>query len=261
MIRQLLYALLMTGGAAMAQADDLPDTALKQPEAQAWSFSGVSGTYDKAQLQRGFQVYKDVCAACHGLKFVAFRDLRKIGYTPEQIKAIAAEYEVEGEPDGEGEVHKRPARPGDYFPAPYANDEAAAFANNGSVPADLSLMARAREAGADYIHALLTGYKPPPAGMEIGENNWYNPYFAFGEAIAMAEPLADRMVDYGDGSPQTVEQYARDVSAFLTWTADPHMERRKKTGLRVMVFLLLFAGLAYCTKRQIWADKTGQEPK
>lgn len=261
MIKYLLSALLMISATVVAYADDLPNYPLEQPQAQAWSFSGVFGTYDKAQLQRGFQVYKDVCAVCHGLKFVSFRDLQKIGYTPEQIKAIAAEYQVDGEPDGEGEVHKRPARLTDYFPAPYANDEMAAFANNGSVPPDLSLMVRARAYGADYIYALLNGYRQAPPGVKISDNNWYNPYFISGEAIAMADPLYDDMVDYSDGSPQTVEQYSRDVSAFLAWTADPHMERRKKTGWRVMIFFLLFAGLAYCTKRQIWADKTGQEPK
>lgn len=250
----------------------LPHYPLSRPQQQTWSFSGPFGVYDKAQLQRGLKVYTEVCAACHSLKFVAFRDLHALGYDKRQVRAFARRFEIEDGPDAEGNMFKRAGIPADYFPSPYANDALAAFANNGANPGDLSLMARARAvpkpfpgfitdiltgyttAGPDYIHALLTGYKDPPPGQDISEGNWYNPYFISGPSLAMAPALYDDSVDYEDGSPQTVDQYARDVAAFLMWATDPHMETRRKYGFRVIIFLFLFAGLAYCIKRQIWAD-------
>lgn len=258
---------------AAAKAEEAaPRYPLLQPLRQSWSFSGPFGVYDKAQLQRGLKVYTEICAACHSLKFVAFRDLRALGYNAAQIRSFARRFEIADGPDREGNMFTRPGRPDDYFPAPYANDAQAAFAHNGAVPPDLSLMARARAvsapfgfvtdlftgyvaAGPDYIHALLTGYRDPPAGEDAAEGSWYNPYFMSGPSLAMAPPLYDNSVAYEDGSPQTVDQYARDVAAFLMWTADPHMEMRKKYGFRVIIFLVLFAGLAYCIKRQIWADE------
>lgn len=256
-----------------AENDAVPHYPIEQPQKQEWSFSGPFGVYDKNQLQRGFKVYQEVCSVCHSLKFVSFRHLKGIGLSDEQIKAIAAGYEVASEPNEEGEIKMRPAQPIDYFPKPFANDKLAAFANNGAVPADLSLMARARAvpapfpgfigdiftnytaAGPDYIYALLTGYSDAPSGHEIADGTYYNPYFNASDAIAMAQPLYDDSVVYEDGSPQTLDQYAKDVSAFLMWASDPHMEERKKTGFRVIVFLIMFAGLAYYSKRRIWAVK------
>lgn len=243
------------------------------PVEESWSFAGPFGTYDRAQLQRGLKVYKEVCAACHSMELVAFRTLEALGYSEAQVKAFAAEYTVQDGPNADGEMFERPAIPSDYFPSPFPNVEAAAAANNGAAPPDFSLIAKARavtrgfptfvfdiftqyaEAGPDYMHSLLTGYDhEPPAGMQIAEGTYYNPYFIGGKSLAMAPPLSDDQVTYDDGSPQTVDQYSRDVSAFLMWAAEPHMETRKKTGFSVMVFLVLFAGLIYATKRKVWSN-------
>lgn len=246
---------------------------IHHPKQESWSFSGPFGTYDKGQLQRGLKVYKEVCAACHSMNLVAFRNLEALGYSPDQVKAFAAEYEVTDGPNADGEMFTRKAIATDHFPSPFPNVNAAAAANNGAAPPDFSLIAKARavergfptfifdiftqyaEAGPDYIHALLTGYdEQPPAGMQVAEGTHYNPYFIAGKSLAMAKPLSDDQVTYDDGSPQTVDQYAYDVSAFLMWAAEPHLEQRKKTGFRVIIFLILFAGLVYIAKRSIWSN-------
>ncbi|QDZ02069.1 cytochrome c1 [Nitratireductor mangrovi] len=264
----------LAGPAVAAEGEAEPTHfPIKKPAELNWSFEGPFGTYDKAQLQRGLKVYKEVCAACHSMRLVAFRTLADLGYSEAQVKAFAAEYTVQAGPDNDGEMFERPAIPSDYFPAPFPNDAAAAAANGGAAPPDFSLIAKARavergfptfvfdiftqyaEGGPDYIHALLTGYdETPPEGMEIAEGTYYNPYFVAGKSLAMAPPLFEDMVTYDDGTPQTVDQYARDVSAFLMWAAEPHMEERKKTGFRVIVFLLLFASLVYLTKRKVWSN-------
>jgi ubiquinol-cytochrome c reductase cytochrome c1 subunit len=245
---------------------------IHKPEEQSWSFAGPFGTYDKGQLQRGLKIYKEVCSACHSMDLVAFRTLEGLGYSEAQVKALAAEYEVTDGPNADGEMFTRPALPSDYFPSPFPNSIAAAVANNGAAPPDFSLIAKARgvergfprfvfdiftqyaEGGPDYIHALLAGYdEEPPAGMEIPEGTYYNPYFIAGKSLAMAPPLSDGQVTYEDGSPETVDQYARDVAAFLMWAAEPHLEARKRTGFSVMAFMILFAGLVYLTKRKVWA--------
>ncbi|GAA5109448.1 cytochrome c1 [Bartonella jaculi] len=238
------------------------------PKKQEWSFSGPFGGYDKAQLRRGLKIYKQVCSSCHGLKYVAFRDLKALGYDQEKIKAFARQYEVSDGPNREGKFFKRAGVATDTFPSPFANEEEARFIYKGAYPPDLSLMARARTrtmplpisdiltyyntAGPDYITALLTGYQKAPEDMKITDGYWYNPYFIAGNSLAMAPPLSDGLVSYKDGTPETVEQYARDVSAFLMWAADPHMEIRKKTGFRVILFLIIFAGLVYVLKIWIW---------
>lgn len=255
---------------AVAEPTHFP---IKKPTEQSWTFAGPFGHYDKAQLQRGLKIYTEVCAACHSMELVAFRTLEDLGYSEAQIKAFAANYEVEDGPDSFGEMFTRPAIPSDRFPSPFPNVESAAAANNGAPPPDFSLIAKARavergfptfvfdiftqyaESGPDYIHALLTGYdEEPPAGMEVPEGTYYNPYFVAGKSLAMAPPLSDGQITYDDGSPETVDQYARDIAAFLMWAAEPHLEERKKTGFRVMVFLILFAGLVYAVKRKIWAS-------
>jgi ubiquinol-cytochrome c reductase cytochrome c1 subunit len=246
---------------------------IHKPEYESWSFAGPFGTYDKAQLQRGFKVYREVCSACHSMNYVPFRALEGLGYSEGQVKTIAAEYEVQDGPNADGDMFTRKAIPSDYFPSPYANPEAAAASNNGAAPPDLSLIAKARavergfpnfvfdiftqyaEMGPDYIHALLTGYdQTPPQGMEIAEGTHYNPYFIAGKSLAMPKPLSDGQVTYDDGSPGTVDQYSRDVSAFLMWAAEPHMDDRKRMGFRVILFLLVMTGLVWATKRRIWAD-------
>ena len=274
-----VLGLALAGGLAMAaeeghNAAEPTHFPIKKPAELAWSFEGPFGTYDKAQLQRGLAIYTNVCAGCHSMELVAFRSLEALGYSEGQVKAFAAAWpvQVQDGPNAEGEMFERAPIPSDHFPSPFANTAQAAYANNGAVPPDFSLIAKARtvergfptfvfdiftqyaEGGPDYIHALLTGYdEEPPAGMEIAEGTHYNPYFIAGKSLAMAKPINDGDVTYTDGTPETVDQYAKDISAFLMWAAEPHLEERKKTGFRVMIFLLLFAGLVYLTKRKVWA--------
>lgn len=250
-----------------------PHFPIHKPEQQEWSFAGPFGHYDKGQLQRGLKVYTEVCSACHSMNLVSFRTLEGLGYSPAQVKAFAANYEVQDGPNAEGEMYTRKAVPSDHFPSPFPNVEAAAAANNGAAPPDFSLIAKARgiergfptfifdmftqyqEGGPDYIHALLNGYQEAPKGVEISEGTHYNPYFANAAALAMAKPISDDQVTYDDGSPQTVEQYSHDVAAFLMWAAEPHLEARKRTGFMVMIFLLIFTGLIYLTKKSVYANK------
>ncbi|WP_421857561.1 cytochrome c1 [Oricola sp.] len=252
-----------------AMAADYP---LNKPREQSWSFAGPFGTYDKGQLQRGLKVYQEVCSSCHGLERVAFRTLEDLGYSDAQIKAFAAEFEFEDGPNDEGEMFTRPGRATDKFPSPFENEKAAAYANNGAIPPDLSLIAKARavergfplfvidiftqyaENGPDYLYSLLTGYKDEaPAHKEVPEGLYYNPYFNAGSALAMAPPLYDEGVEYDDGTVATIEQQAKDVTAFLMWAAEPSLQDRKEMGFRVMIFLVLFAALLYLTKKQVWS--------
>lgn len=249
-------------------------------ERQNWSFAGIFGTYDQNQLQRGFQVFREVCASCHGASLIAFRNLSEPGgpsFSEAQVKALAAEYEVE-DPSAEG--GRRPAVPADRWPSPFANEQEARDANGGSLPPDFSVLAKARgvtdpfptwvfnyftgyqEGGADYIHALLTGYhdevpETAPEGFVLGDGQYYNDYFS-GHAIGMAPPIADGSVTYTPGEdgatvPETLDQYSTDVAAFMMWMAEPHLVSRKQTGFVVLLFLVVFAGLMYATKRKLWA--------
>ena len=220
---------------------------------QHWPHQGMFGTYDKMALQRGFQVYKEVCAACHSMKLLSYRNLSGLGYSDEQIKSLAAEYTVMDGPNDEGEMFERPARPSDRFKSPFANDNAARAANNGALPPDFSLLVKARDGGEDYIYALLTGYKPAPEGESMMAGMSWNQYFP-GHQMAMAPPLSDGQVAYADGTPNTVDQMARDVSQFLAWAAEPHLENRNQMGLKVMIFLLAFAGVMCAVKRKVWKD-------
>ncbi|MBI1300093.1 MAG: cytochrome c1 [Alphaproteobacteria bacterium] len=225
----------------------------KKPPQMEWSFNGPFGTYDKASLQRGYKIYREVCAACHSMKRVYFRNLEALGYNEQQIKNIAAEYNVMDGPNDEGEMFERPAIPADSLPSPFANEQAAKYANGGAYPPDLSLITKARHDGSNYVHALLIGYKDAPEGEEMSDTQHWNAYFP-GHKISMAQPFVDGQIAYEDGSPDTVEQYAKDVTHFLTWAADPYMEERKRTGFRVIVFLIIFAGIMYAVKKKIWSD-------
>lgn len=265
---------LGTAGAALAAEEEggTPHYPLIKPVEQDWSFAGPFGTYDKGQLQRGLKVYRESCAACHGLERVAFRTLEDLGYSEAQVSALAAEYEVQDGPDAAGDMFMRPAIPSDHFPSPFANAEAAAASNNGAAPPDLSLMAKARavtrgfptfvfdiftqyaEGGPDYVYALLTGYEDAPEGVELQPGTYYNPHFIASSALSMPPPLADGQVTYEDGAPETLDQYSRDITAFLMWAAEPHMEERKRMGFNVMIFLVLFGGLVYLTKRKVWSN-------
>jgi ubiquinol-cytochrome c reductase cytochrome c1 subunit len=230
----------------------LPASAPK-PAPQAWSFDGVFGTFDRAALRRGLIVYRQVCSTCHSLNLVAYRHLAGVDFTDDEIKAIAASVEVSDGPNDQGEMFQRPGRPSDKFKAPFPNENAARAANNGAFPPDLSLMIKARKGGADYVHALLTGYREPPAGFQLLEGMSYNAYFP-GQQIAMASPLSEGSVDYPDETKASVEQMAKDVATFLAWTAEPEMEVRKRLGLKVLLFLLVLTGMLYALKRMIWSD-------
>lgn len=277
----LAFGLVVACSASVAQegegggehaASETPHYPLKEPEELDWSFAGPFGTYDKQQLQRGLKVYQEVCSSCHSMDLVAFRTLEGLGYSEAQVRTIASGYQIEDGPDDSGEMFERDGKASDYFPAPFDNPQQAAASNGGAAPPDFSLIAKARAAergfprfvfdiftqyaqgGPDYIHSLLTGYEEKPEDLEIPAGTHYNPYFMNGPALAMPPPLSDGQVAYEDGSPETVDQYSRDVAAFLMWAAEPHLEARKATGLTVMVFLVLFGGLVYLTKRKIWSD-------
>lgn len=239
--------------AALAPAGAFAAAEAPRPPALDWSFDGVFGHFDRAEVQRGLQVYLEVCASCHGLDYVAYRDLAGIGYDSEQIKAIAALDEVEDGPDANGDMFMRAALPADRFANPYPNAKAAAAANGGAAPPDLSLMAKAREGGADYIAALLTGYVDSPEGADEREGQTYNAYFP-GHWIAMPPPLWGGDVEYADGTEATVAREARDVAAFLAWAAEPELERRKRLGFTVLLFTLALTALLYASKRKIWKD-------
>ena len=246
----LLVAFALVGSTNLALAAASTE---KLPQLE-WSFKGPFGTYDKAALQRGFLVYKSVCASCHSLKRIAFRNLEALGYSEAQIKAIAAEYTVEDGPNDEGEMFDRNARASDYFPSPYANVQASKYANNGAAPPDLSLMTKARKDGANYMYALLTGYTEPDEHTKLMSGQYYNKFMP-GHVIAMPPPLSDEQISYGDGSPMTVEQYSQDVSHFLNWAAEPELEARKRMGVKVLFFLIIFTGIMYGIKRKIWSDQ------
>jgi cytochrome c1 len=310
---------LLFGLAALAATASLPAAGPASAAGEGpalprleWSFSGPFGTYDRHALQRGLQVYREVCATCHGLKYVAFRNLADLGYNEDELKGIASEYTITDGPNDEGEMFERPGVPSDYFPSPFPNEKAAAAANGGAAPPDLSLIAKARAGGADHIHAILTGYEelvpqdvlqtifehetqkrqqeheialaeyeearevyedkvadgqqatapvepeqPQPVesidDLGLSDTANFNAFFP-GYGIAMPQPLFPDGVTYADGTPATVDQMARDVAHFLMWAAEPKMEARKHTGLKVLIFLVVFTGVLYAAKRKVWRD-------
>jgi ubiquinol-cytochrome c reductase cytochrome c1 subunit len=242
-------------GATAIAADDEP--ALKQ---QHWQFKGPFGTYNRAAAQRGFQVYKEVCSACHSLSLLSYRNLEALGLNENEVKGIAAEFQVPDIGD-DGSAIDRPARPSDHFRKPFPNELAAAAANGGKAPPDLSVMIKARPGGPDYVYSLLTGYVPfeqikPEQVKEfnVKKDDNFNLYYP-GHRIAMPPPLSDGKVTYVDGTKSTLDQQVRDVVEFLAWASEPHLEDRNRTGIRVILFLLVFAGLMYAVKRQVWADQ------
>ena len=253
-----LYSFVVGAYAAMTE-EPVAHLPYEKPKDYAYSFEGPFGKWDAQQLQRGFKVYDEVCAACHSLKFVAFRDLEQIGYDEGQVKAFAASKQVPGIDPATGEATTRPGLPTDYFPSPYPNAVAAAAANNNAIPPDLSLMAKARHDGTNYVASLLSGYQEPSAELLAehpeaapGPGLHHNPYF-HNLNLAMAPPLADGQVTFDDGTEASVEQMSIDVAAFLTWTAEPTLVKRKQTGWPVLIFLLFATVLAYLSKKQIWA--------
>jgi ubiquinol-cytochrome c reductase cytochrome c1 subunit len=253
MLRRSISAIALALGVAIAPQAARAAGEYDIPPPANLSFQGFFGTFDRAAAQRGLQVYRQVCANCHGLRLVAFRNLRALGLTEEQVAAIAAEYQIQDGPNDEGQMFERPGRPSDRFPSPFPNERAARAANNGAYPPDLSVITKARHYGANYIRALLTGFEDPPEGVEVGEGMHYNRYFP-GRQIAMANVLFDGMMDFADGTPATAAQMASDVTTFLAWAAEPEMEQRRQMGVRVVLFLLILGGLTYAVKRRVWAD-------
>ena len=220
-----------------------------------WSFEGIFGTFDRASLQRGYQVYQDVCAGCHSVQHLSYRNLSEKGgpeFLPEEAKAIAAQFEVTDGPNEDGEMFTRPGRLSDKFVKPFPNVKAAAAANGGAYPPDMSVLAKARKGGADYIYSLLMGYEEAPAGYELDDGVYYNKYMP-GNKIKMAEPISDGVVEYADGTETTKAQIAKDVTAFLVWAADPHLESRHKMGFKVFFFLIILLTLVYLSKQKVWS--------
>jgi ubiquinol-cytochrome c reductase cytochrome c1 subunit len=257
-----LFVVAVLWGAVQPRDAVVPDPVAalhKHPHKIEWSHNGagnlgITGTFDRGQLQRGFQVYKEVCSACHSINRVAFRDLADLGFSPAEIKAIAVSYEVPSIDDKTGEPTTRKGTPADKFPLVYPNEIAARAAQNGALPPDLSLITKAREGGADYVHSLINGYADAPASWTVPDGLYYNPYFK-SLNIAMPPPIAaDDQVTYADGTKGTKEQYAKDVAVFLTWTAEPKLEARKSTGVAAILFLLIMTGLGYMSYRKVWAD-------
>jgi ubiquinol-cytochrome c reductase cytochrome c1 subunit len=280
----------LIASALLALATPAAAAETPHPPHQSWSFAGVFGTFDRAQLQRGFKIFRESCQNCHGLKRIAFRNLAEPGgpeFSPAQVRALAAEYKITDGPNDAGDMFERPGRAADRIPPPFPNEQAAAAANGGKAPPDLSVIAKARtyergfpwfvldalpipfvgmyqEQGADYVAALLDGYVDAPPDRDLPPGGHYNLYYP-DNVIAMPKPLNDNQIEYSKGEdgkpvvPETVAQYAKDVTAFLMWAAEPHLEERKRLGFEVIGFLGLLAVLLYLTKKKIW-DRVGGDP-
>ena len=219
-----------------------------------WSFEGITGTFDRGALQRGYQVYSEVCSGCHSMKLLYYRDLIDIGFSEDQVKAIASEFTVIDGPNDEGEMYERFAKPSDKFVEPFPNKNAARVANNGAYPPDLSLITKARAGGADYLYNLLNGYREePPVDFELSEGMYYNLVYP-GNQIAMPAPIMDEIVEYSDGTPATQDQIIRDITSFLVWAAEPELEIRKNMGVKALIFLTFITLMLLGVKRKIWKD-------
>jgi ubiquinol-cytochrome c reductase cytochrome c1 subunit len=220
-----------------------------------WSFKGLFGKFDRGALQRGYQVYTEVCSSCHSMKYLSYRNLAEKGgpeFTLDQAKAIAASFEVKDGPNADGEMFTRPGKLSDKFVMPYDNVKAAQAANGGAYPPDMSVLVKARGGGANYIYSLLQGYEDPPAGVTLDDGVYYNK-FMYGNKIKMANQLSDGLVEYGDGTQATIEQMSKDVTTFLMWTAEPHLEARHQMGFKVIVYLIILTILVYFSMKKIWS--------
>ncbi|WP_426956571.1 cytochrome c1 [Muricoccus radiodurans] len=251
LLRVAAVAAALLAPVAGQAADEHASPAIPNHE---FSFDGIFGTFDRASAQRGYLVYSRVCATCHSMRQLSYRHLRGLGLSANDVAALASQVQIQDGPNDEGQMFERPGRASDRFRRPFANDAAARAANNGALPPDLSVMAKAREGGADYLRALLTGYEDPPAGVTVNEGMHYNRYFP-GHQIAMAPPLnSEGQVEYTDGTRATVDQMATDVSTFLAWAAEPELEQRRAMGVRMILFLLILGGLVYAVKKKVWAN-------
>jgi ubiquinol-cytochrome c reductase cytochrome c1 subunit len=256
MIKKLFAILLLLPSVALASSGSSKKGALAthaiHPKKMKWEFDGFFGRFDKASIQRGFKIYKEVCSNCHSLKRPAYRNLQEIGFSKKEVKAIASEYLVVDGPDDEGEMYERPALPSDRFVSPYANENAARAANGGALPPDLSLIVKARHDGANYVYSLLTGYEEAPHGFDLAVGKYYNPYFP-GRQISMPPPIIDdEQVEYTDGTYPTKEQMTIDIVNFLQFVAEPETEKRKRMGVRTMTFLFILFIILLAAKKAVW---------
>ncbi len=251
-MRKILFALISFCLYFSAPVSYANDEAIVLKKVK-WSFDGLFGRVQENSIQRGLQVYREVCSACHSMQRLPFRALKEVGFSEAETKALAASYNVKDGPNEEGEMFERPAKPSDYFPGPYANEQAARAANNGASPPDLSLIIKARADGANYVYSILTGYAPAPEGFKLGDGMNYNKYFA-GHQIAMAAPLSDGQVTYQDGTKATLNQMAYDVVNFLQWVSEPEMQHRKHMGVKVFLFLIVATIIFYISKKRVWSD-------
>ena len=221
-----------------------------------WSFNGFFGKFDRAQLQRGFQVYKEVCASCHSMKYLSYRNLGEKGgpeFSEKEVKAIAASYQIKDGPNEQGEMFERAGLPRDKFKSPYPNKKAARAVNGGAYPPDMSVLVKARAGGSNYIYSILMGYdENPPREIKVEDGVYYNKFMA-GKKIRMSKPLNEGSVEYTDGTKATVSQMSKDVTAFLTWTAEPHLEKRKRIGFKTIIYLLIFSLLVFLSMKKIWS--------
>ena len=220
-----------------------------------WSFKSLFGKFDRGSLQRGYQVYTEVCAGCHSMKYLSYRNLSEKGgpeFSVEQAKAIAASFEVSDGPNEDGEMFTRPAKLSDKFVSPYPNVKASQAANGGAYPPDMSVLVKARSGGADYIYSVLLGYEDPPSGVILDDGVYYNKYM-YGNNIKMAKPLSDNLVEYSDGTKATEAQMAKDVTTFLMWAAEPHLEARHKMGFRAIIYLIILTILVYFSMKRVWS--------
>ena len=247
-INKIIIILFLTTGS-------LHSAEMTDPIKVDWSFKGITGTFDRASLQRGFQVYKEVCSSCHSMQYLSYRNLGEPGgpeFTEAEVKAIAASFEVTDGPDNQGEMFTRPGRPSDIFVSPHPNKEAAAAANGGAYPPDMSVLVKARKGGANYIYSVLVGYEEPPPDVKLDQGVYYNKYM-IGNKIKMPNNLEDGLVEYADGTESTVDQMAKDVTTFLAWAAEPELEERHRTGVKVIIYLILLTILVYLSMKKIWS--------
>jgi ubiquinol-cytochrome c reductase cytochrome c1 subunit len=220
-----------------------------------WSFKGIFGTFDRASLQRGYQVYQEVCSGCHSVQHLSYRNLSEKGgpeFSTEEAEAIASQFEVKDGPNSDGEMFSRPGRLSDKFVKPYPNVQASTAANGGAYPPDMSVLAKARAGGADYIYSLLLGYTETPAGFELDDGVYYNKYIS-GNKIKMSAPLSDGLVEYSDGTQSTIAQMSKDVTTFLVWAAEPHLESQHRMGFKAIIYLIILLTLVYMSKQKVWS--------
>jgi len=249
--KSIFFILLFSINVISSKAEESSHKLLSE----SWSFKGFFGKFDRSSLQRGYQVYSEVCAACHSMKYLSYRNLSEPGgpeFSEKQAKIIASQFEVIDGPNNDGEMFTRPARLSDNFVGPYANEQAAIAANGGAYPPDMSVLVKARQGGADYIYSVLMGYEDPPEGFNLDDGVYYNKYMS-GNKIMMAEPLTDNSVAYMDNTPATKEQMAKDVVTFLAWSAEPHLEARHKMGFRAIIYLIIISILVYFSMKKLWS--------